>query len=178
MAYFSTFFMQKHSVLSLFLPLSIAFLTSCEKVLDIDLKDAEPRLIVEANVSDQPGPHTVQLSQSVSFNATNQFPAVSNALVIISDNAGQRDTLTETSPGNYQTGNLQGIPGRQYFLQIKVGEELYEASSQMPQPVAIQKIEIEKFRFNEDEKVTAVYYQDPAGIRNYYRFLLFVNNVP
>ena len=172
-----TFLKQNHTVFRLLLPLSIAFLTSCEKVLDIKLKDAESRVVIEGNVSDQPGPYTVTLSRSVSFNAPNVFPAISNARVIISDNAGNTDTLRETEPGTYQTRNLQGVPGRNYFLKVLADGQLFEAVSTMPAPVTIQEITVEKFKFNEKEKAVEIKFMDPAGINNYYRAYYLVNGI-
>jgi hypothetical protein len=77
----------------------IAFIfCSCEKVIDIDLNKADSRIVIEGNITDQAGPYTVRISKTVNFDESNTFPAISGALVKISDNAGNSETLTETQP--------------------------------------------------------------------------------
>ena len=60
------------------------FLTGCQKVVSIDLNNANPRLVVEGIVTDQPGPYSVKLSMSGDYFAPSlYFPPVSNALIIL-----------------------------------------------------------------------------------------------
>ena len=171
-----TFFLQNHSVFRLILPVLLLALTSCEKVLDIDLKDAETRIIIEANLSDQPGTHTVKISRSVGFNAPNDFPKVTGANVTISDNAGNSEVLIETEAGIYQTVNFIGIPGRTYVLRVQADGKEFSSVSVMPQPIPIQSIKVEPFQFDPDDIVATITYQDPAGVRNYFRAIYQVND--
>ncbi|WP_026461400.1 DUF4249 domain-containing protein [Adhaeribacter aquaticus] len=149
--------------------------TACEKVLDIDLKEADPRIIIEANISDGPGPYSVLLSQSISFNQTNTFPTIDNAQVIISDNAGNSEILRQAGAGFYKTTNFKGLPGRNYFLKVTANGQTYEAASRMPQPIAINEISIEKSEFRSGYLFPQIKFQDPAGIKNYYRAIYTVN---
>jgi hypothetical protein len=172
-----TFYTLNHTIFRALLPAVLLFSTACEKVLDIDLKDADPKTVIEANVSDQPGPYKVFISRSVSFDDPNIFPAISNAQVTLSDNAGNEEVLTETEPGVYKSKNFQGVPARNYFLKVVANGQEFNAVSTMPQPMQIQKIQIDKFEFNPEEKVVNIYIQDPAGVRNYYRAFYYVNGV-
>ena len=114
---------------------------SCEEIITIDLNTASPRLTVTAIVTDQPGPYTVSLSKSESFFSSNDsFPAVSHAVVTITDNVGNSETLKESAPGNYQTTTLRGVNGRTYRLKIVAEGATYEASSYLPYPVALDSI--------------------------------------
>ncbi|KAA9345658.1 DUF4249 domain-containing protein [Adhaeribacter soli] len=169
-----TFSILKPTVLRALLP-AVMLLSSCEKVLDIDLKEAEPRVIIEANVSDQPGPYSVIITRSVSFNETNNFPTVNGAEVILSDNAGNSETLTETAPGVYKTAGFQGVPGRNYFLKIKANGQEYDAVSSMPQPIAIQELKVQKSTFGGDRLMPIIKFQDPPETGNYYRAFYIVN---
>jgi hypothetical protein len=172
-----TFLTRKHSVLNAFLPAVLMLFSACEKVVDVNLKDVSPKIVIEANITDQPGPYQVLISRSVSFSDPNYFPAVTGAQVILSDNTGQIDTLTETAAGTYLSRKFQGVPGRNYFLQIRTGEILYSATSAMPQPMPIQEIAVENFEFNPEEKVVKIKFQDPPGVRNFYRASFIVNGV-
>ena len=169
-----TFSFLKPTVLGALLP-AVMLLSSCEKVLDIDLKNAEPRVIIEANVSDQTEPYTVLITKSVGFNEPNTFPAVNNAEVILSDNAGNTETLTETESGVYKTSSFQGVLGRNYFLKINANGQEYEAVSSMPQPIAIKELKVQKSIFGGDRLMTIIKFQDPPEMGNYYRAYYIVN---
>lgn len=167
-----------------FLPVA-AFLTlllfaSCEKVINVDLKDAGTKLVVEGNISDIPGllSHHVRLSQSVPFNATYNSLPVKGALVIVNDiNTGIIDTLEEVIDGDYVTQNIEGITGHTYKLSVNVGNNWYYASSTMPKPVPFDSLYTEVLSFFGTElKQVIPVFTDPVGEQNYYRFLVQVND--
>ena len=58
---------------------------SCEEVIEVDLNDATPELLIEANVSDSTGPYTVRVSMTVGFNQVNNFQGVDLSLIHISE---------------------------------------------------------------------------------------------
>jgi len=149
---------------------------SCQEVIHVDLNAALPKLIIDAGVSDQPGPYTAVLSKTVSFDQNNVFPPVTDALVVINDNAGNNDTLVEVNPGTYRTTTLQGVPGRTYTLTVKSNNTVYSAISTMPLPVSIDTV-ITKNRFSSKDKMLSVSFYDPKGIINYYRILEDVTNI-
>jgi hypothetical protein len=161
---------------------SAALLQGCEKVITLDFNDAEPKLVVEAIISDGPGPYTVQLNESAGFYESNVFPAREGATVRIMDDLGNEETLIEVSPGIYQTINLQGELGRTYTLLIESEDEIYTATSTMPSvvvPVDTLVIEyIPENLFQDEGLYCYAYATDPAGIANYYRYNMFVNGAP
>lgn len=148
----------------------LAALCSCQKVINVDLNSSAPKLIIDASISDQPGPYIVTLSKSVNFDQLNTFPPVSGAIVLISDNAGNTDTLKESSAGTYLTTKIQGVPGRTYQLLVDVNGSLYEASSTMPFPVNIDTLFV-KNKISSTKKIVGVRFADPKGIINYYRII-------
>ncbi|NJO87920.1 MAG: DUF4249 domain-containing protein [Chloroflexia bacterium] len=151
-------------------------LSSCEKVIDYELNTTTPKLVIEANLTNDSDYSVVTLSKSKNFTDNNTFEAVSNALVIITDNAGNADTLKETQPGTYKPLNMVGVPGRAYYLTVKTDDEVYTAESQMPQIVNIDSISFNSInRFGEITIFPAPHYQDPANEKNYYRFLEYVD---
>ena len=155
-----------------------ALLTSCEKVIDVDLNAAAPRYVIEGVVTDGAGPHYVRITQTKNFDENNDFEGVSAAVVTIADDAGNTETLAYTGEGLYQTAALAGRPGSTYYLNIQVGGETFTAQSAMPGPVSPDSIYLEEFTsFGDPIKIPFVAYQDPPEVRNYYRHLLYVNNV-
>ena len=160
--------------------LSVVLLLSCQKVVTLNLNTVPPQLVIQGEVTDQPGPYTVTISRSVNFYADNSFPAVSGAVVHISDGQGITDSLTETSPGSYVTHVLAGRPGNTYTLTVTVGDTSYTAASTMPVAVPLDSITLEHTngRFGRKDQITPqANYQDPAGVKNYYEYVLYIGGV-
>src|SRR5690554_5645044 len=102
-------------------------LASCQEVIELDLGNAEPRIIIEGLITTESGPHSVKISQSVDFGETNRFPPVSGGLVSISDRHGNDKLLEEDSPGEYLLRDFQGDYGNTYQLNVEIGNEKYTA---------------------------------------------------
>src|SRR5688500_11923491 len=89
---------------------------SCQNVIDIDLNEADPVLVVDASISDKAGPHQIILTSTVNFDEANEFPGASGALVTVADEAGDVQLFTETSPGVYTSTATTFITGKKYKL--------------------------------------------------------------
>lgn len=149
---------------------------SCQKVIQVHLNDSAPKNVIEGNITDQPGPYLVTLSRSVNFDQDNVFPAVSGALVVITDkNTGFADTLAEATPGHYKTNTITGIPGHSYQLYVKAGSNIYTATSAMPQLVTLDSLYSEKSAARGNPTLVPVY-TDPVAKGNYYHFTEYVND--
>jgi hypothetical protein len=170
-----------------FLMVAVLALSSCQKVININLNNANPQLVIDAKITDQPGPYLVKLSKTGNYFDPNTFPSVTGAKVTIADDAGMIDTLTEIQPGVYRTNKLQGTPGRTYNLNILAEGKIYTASSYMPPAVEIDSMNISipsggggpfggggpgrrrRPRVN-------TFFTDPAGQVNYYDIQFKVND--
>jgi hypothetical protein len=161
--------------------ISLALLfCACQKVIDVDLKDNQPTIVIEGEVTDNPSiPSTVKITKSVNFSEDNVFPTVSGALVTISDNAGNNATLNETSPGVYQTTSIAGVQGRTYYLTISVDGKTYSSTSTMPIKVNLDTVLIgESFGPGPPGgKAATPKFTDPLGRGNNYRFKLSKNRI-
>ncbi|HEY5511175.1 MAG TPA: DUF4249 domain-containing protein [Prolixibacteraceae bacterium] len=151
-------------------------MVSCEKVVSLNLNDAVPRVVIQGNIYDQPGPFYVKISKSVNFDESNNYPPVTGASVEITDNMNQTEILTESAAGTYNTSKLRGIPGRNYSLTVKTGSDIYQSVAFMPTAVAIDSIYFASSPFS-GEKTTTVRFNDPPYTRNFYRLVYFINNV-
>ncbi len=152
---------------------------SCKKTVTLNLNTAPAQIVIEGEVTSQPGPYTVTISQSVGFYTDNTFPPVSGASVIISDSTlGIADSLTETVSGTgiYATHSLQGIPGHIYTLSVTSQQQNYKATSTMPMPIPLDSISFSQLSGFGNNQISAVAnFQDPPGVKNYYQFVEFVN---
>lgn len=152
---------------ALFAIIFSCLLFACEMPIEIDLNSSDPKMVIVGSISDVSGGHTVKITRTVNFDESNEFPTVSGALVTIGDDAGNTETLTETSPGIYSITSLQGVPGRTYTLEVTVEGRTYKAISTMPMPVEIDSVTVGR---GQDIPIEAsVTFRDPAGIENYYR---------
>lgn len=166
--------------------LVISVLPSCQKVIELDLNSTAPVIVIEANVSNLPGPYSVELHKTVNFSDANIFPPCTGAAVTINDNAGNSELLTETAPGTYTTASLQGIVGRIYTISVTADEKNYQSVSSLPAPVNIDTLIVTTstgfggggMGGNDSSKSISVHFTDPIGITNYYRLVEIVNGVP
>lgn len=156
---------------------SLLFLGSCEKVIDLDLNASDRRLVIEAQLNSD-GLCYVKLSKVNNYDESNTFPAVSDAIVQLTDNAGNTWLLPESAnqAGYYAIDSFPSVPGRTYVLQITSEGKQYTSTSTMPEMVVIDSLTTQKEVFFIDTSlVTICHYQDPASQTNYYRYLFAVN---
>lgn len=161
--------------INIIIVLSILILSSCRKVIELDLKENEPKYVIEGIITNEPGVCRVLISQSKNFYENNQFTGISGALVKIKDN-GNEFTLTETSKGLYESMLINGTPGHIYELTVLIDVEIFTATSKMPQPVSLDTLYISAGPFGRF-KFPVISYTDPAGINNGYRFEQYLNGV-
>jgi hypothetical protein len=151
-------------------------MASCTKIINVDLNNAEPKLIIEGIVNNT-NPAKVSLTKSVKFSNANTFPTVNGASVKIVDNLNNVFILTETSPGIYTNASLIGVPGRTYNLAITAEGKNYTSSSTMPMEVNLDTITtlFQSFGGSSFYSITPEYL-DPIALGNLYLFKMKVNN--
>lgn len=163
-----------------FLTAFMIFFSSCQEVVEIDLSTSEPKLVVEALISDLNEPFTVKLTMLAPYFESSN-PTVSNASVYISDNMGNLDTLYHIGSGIYSTsGNRQGVTGRTYELLILHEGVSYTASSTIPANKmmldTITYIYNEASTFIEEGYNVILNAQENGTTTDYYRFLFYKND--
>lgn len=167
------------STLQLFFLIAISgiFFSSCEKVVDVDLKDSGPKLVIEANVSDQNINHIVRVSKTISFTQSNKFNGLSGAQVFLTIPGGAKIPFIETEAGVYQSPKFQGIPGSKYVIDVTVEGKTYTATSIMPLTVKLDSVSFKKISFfGEDNIFPVAHYQDPKDVANQYLYMLKVKD--
>jgi hypothetical protein len=170
------------SIIAVFITIIIS---GCQKVINVDLKEAEPQIVIEGLINDRDGPYKVTISKSGSYFYQPIFPVVSGAEVIITDNTGTTDTLKETKPGIYLTSKTLGIPGRTYTLRVKSENKEYTGSSTLHSNVPVDSLILVKdlsthFDFGGDprdrERIELhCLFRDPEE-KNFYRIKVIIND--
>lgn len=150
------------------------FLTSCEDVIDVDLNEAAPRLVIESNIN-----VAVEDSSSVSslirLTTTAPFfddavPVVADASIEIIDENGAVFSFTYINEGYY---HHDFVPKKniQYTLRIIYNDEVYTGTTNL---VPTAHLEYIKQRndggFLGDQIELKAYFQDIIDEENYYFF--------
>ena len=157
--------------------LLLASFCSCQKVINVNLNSSSPRYVIEGNVTNLPGPYLLTITKSVNFNQLNIAPTVSGATVVITDNnTGLADTLTETSPGSYNTHTLVGTPGRKYLMYVNAGGNIFTASSTMPQLVSLDSLYTQESAFRGNSYSVVPVYTNNTNANSYYYFAEYRND--
>jgi hypothetical protein len=158
--------------------LTIALFSSCEDVIDLELKDAKPIVVIEAGVSDQFKPQVVKITQTKPFTQDNAIVPISGAIITINEDGGATFIATPTTTtGTYNTPSFAGKSGKKYTINVTVGNATYTAISSMPNKVPLDSLSLTQLTFfGNTQKFVQVNYKDPINIRNFYNTLLTVNN--
>lgn len=128
--------MKSTYILLLFIALAVSF-TACVTPYQPEVKSIPPALVVDGLLTDQPGPHTVQLTYTADYTNSSVNLLVERATVWLTDDANTRQNLTETSAGSYQTAaSFRGQLGRSYVLHIQANGKEYASKPERIRPVA------------------------------------------
>src|ERR1035438_947080 len=101
--------------------ISALIAASCTKDIHLNLQNASGLIVIEGFITNDSGPYYVVISKTITFYDTNNLVPVTGAKVIMTDDAGNRDSLTSIYyPGLYLTQSIQGTVGRTYHLSVNV----------------------------------------------------------
>ncbi|HPJ60937.1 MAG TPA: DUF4249 domain-containing protein [Bacteroidales bacterium] len=116
----------------------IAFLlvvTACEEVVDIDLRYAEPKLVVEGVIY-KDSVCNVRLTRTADYFSSEEPEIIEDADISISDGSIS-EQLVYTGNGFYRGSTITGTPGTTYEIEISQGGETFLGSSTMPDGATI-----------------------------------------
>lgn len=149
-------------------------LFGCEKVVDVDLEEAAPRLVIEASLlwddPELPNPLLVQLSTTAPY-FDSETPAVQGAAVRVFNDLGDSYEFEETEPGLYRHEGFVPNPAASYELEVVHENERYSATESFVSAPGIDVItQDNQGGFSGDEIEIEVFYTDPPGKGDQYLF--------
>jgi len=156
------------------LTLASFFIFSCEQEVELNVNSSQPRHVIEALIS-LGSFATVRIVKSKNYGEDSLYPSVRNAIVSISDNNGGKEILELMPSGLYESTKIKGSEGITYFLTIEIEQEQYTSTATMPYAVEIEDLIM--FEATSDSYFPKITYNDPLGIENYYRAILFINGI-
>jgi hypothetical protein len=160
--------------------ISIVFFTGCEEVINVDLETQQPRLVIDAYIKwykDSPGnEQVIRLSLTGPY-YNNSVPAVSGALVVVTDENGDIFNFTEDgTTGLYRCTNFNPMLNSSYTLTVSVNGETYTANEIMKPAPDITNISQEADGgFTGDQIEVRAFFTDNGATDDYYLFRFKTN---
>ncbi|MCH4824160.1 DUF4249 domain-containing protein [Gramella lutea] len=150
---------------------------SCEEVIQVDLEESEPRLVIEASIiwyKDTNGTEQViKITETTPF--YQEDPAfVENATVKVFSEDGEIFEFAYNRNGEYRNSDFNPDIGLEYELEVNHEEEIYTAMETMVPVTSIDFVEqSESGGFSGEDIEIKAYYTDPVDEENYYLFKFF-----
>ncbi|MBD2755489.1 DUF4249 domain-containing protein [Spirosoma validum] len=153
---------------------------SCVTEFQPDSVSIPPSLIVEGEITDQPGPYRIRLTRTADYSYKSLNLLETGATITISDNLGNQEILQENT-GVYSTKatGLQGVAGRTYKVSIKTKDgKVYESTPELLKAAP----PIQKLYYKYTVEPTGILFsrrqgwdvyldtKDPEPLDNYYRW--------
>ncbi|MCO5259544.1 MAG: DUF4249 domain-containing protein [Crocinitomicaceae bacterium] len=157
------------------LPIVALFaLFSCQKEIKINLNEANPKLVIEANYIATDSLVTVRISYTGNYFDEYSSNLVNDAAVFIKETNGSYTTVPSVGNGKYELANYAPTYGATYTIQVVKDGIAYESSSLlMPTmdflPAAYEYQE--ETLFSEAGYRVKYSFQDPPGIGNCYKVI-------
>lgn len=160
--------MKKLLILLVLFSLSIA---SCEKVIDLKLGSSETRYVLKGEVVSGDSTHHLSITTSIPFDQSNNFPAITDAVVTLSDDLGNTGLMVHIGDGIYEIQNFQAFDGRTYTMTAKIGDKTFASSVTIPYVVTLNgATAIESSFFGQTGNIIVPDFEDPAQYQNFYKF--------
>ncbi len=155
-------------------------LSSCEEVIDINLNDADQRVVIEADLNNLPSAQVIYVTRTVPFNDARPHEVVTDAVVEVT---GPRNNTSNFiySPEHqgYVSRSFSARENSTYTLRVIVDEKVYESTESMPAQVPVDSVGMLRENiFNDTYYFATFRFQDPAGVPNYYKYNVSVDGRP
>lgn len=163
--------------------LMLAILNGCEDVIQVNLDNIEPRLVIEGYVLwEFPPVAAVIITKTNDFYRLSTFTMVTGATAIISDDEGNVVILEEYEEGVYLSPFIHPMVGRTYTATVTVDGVTYTATATLPYPIYIDSLVAEYqpgggFGYDADEGYRLhVFFNDWALSDDYCNMKVHVND--
>ena len=152
---------------------------ACEKIIEPDLAEADPQLVLEANLSKRDGLR-LNITRSVSYFAAAAPTPIVDAFVTLTGDDDTALTVPHTGAGNYRLA-VNPTTGVTYTLSVVVDGTTYMARSiLLPAPELLGLDTEFQPAAGPLDAGNIVYftYRDRPGVPDYYRVLHYIDGVP
>lgn len=165
----------KRLILYILFPVFTFSFISCEDTVDIDLKEEQPKLVIDAVIKWQKGTtgenQIIKLSKTSNF-YTNEVPPASGALVTITNSTNTVFNFVEdANTGNYICNNFSPVINETYTLHITFEGQIYTATDKLyatPPILYTQQTNVPPIGGSEEIVQVKFFFQDNGTEDNFY----------
>ena len=157
---------------------TISILISCQKVINVDLNEANPNIVIEGIYTAEDSTVRVKISLTSSYFNSSASTIVDGANVSITDFSGLSSNIPYIGNGIYELENYVPNFNSTYTLNVTNDGASYSAQCDLTDIVPLDDITYELFPgfFGEDGGyVVYLNFHDPINITNYYQIVLSLN---
>jgi len=167
----------RHLVCAFF---AVCLFSGCRELIHIDLNDADPQYVIEAEITDLSRQQRIRISRTVGFTSTSGPLPVENAQVAMLDNTrGRTYAFAHVGNGIYEQRRFMPVSGRSYRMHVEVNGEVFDSEHVMPAYIQVDSVGlVEAKLFDETYYFATFKFNDPEGRGNYYRYDISVNGSP
>lgn len=153
----------------------IFIFSSCEDVIELEVPNADARLVIDASLNWLDGTtganQTIKLTLSAPFFNTQIPPATGANVFVVDQDNNVYNFLDINSNGTYECFNFYPQLNQEYILSVTYNNETYVGSETMTSVTPIDFIEQNNDGgFTGDEIEIKAFYTDPEDEDNYYLF--------
>lgn len=162
----------------LILVIAIFVLSSCEKVIDVDLNSADPQMVLEANLPANSDSLWISITQTADYFSNDPNPVVDGANIEFTDGDGNTTLANAMGNGRYLVHGINAKVANAYSIKADVQGQITEAESYMPPTVLLDSVTFEYFPpndFSDGTYAINLAFQDPPDTINYYQIVIRVN---
>lgn len=143
---------------------------SCKERINLN-GDFREKLVIEAEIVKGEGPHFVKISKTTSFSGSKNYIPQLAQNIVITDDAGNIDTLKMYGGRNgiYVTSKIIGTPGKTYYLKVNYNGEIYSAKSIMPYGIELDTV-FSEFIIRPSDRIVIGRARSKGVVPEYYRF--------
>jgi len=148
---------------------------SCEDVVDIDLPNSAPKLVIDASINwlknTTGNEQSIKLTLSAPYYDSETPPANNAEVIIVDANNNTFTFLEEDQTGIYYNTTFVPEINATYNLSITYNGELFTATETLKSVAEIEYVEQDlEGGFSGEETEIKAYFTDPAAEENYYFF--------
>ncbi len=147
---------------------------SCTDVIDVEVPEAAPRLVIEASMDWEKGSNgneqMIKLSISTPyFENLNETSVTGASVKVIKDDDQTEVVFIDQNNGSYTTDQFVAVIDASYTLEVIYENEVYLATEKMTPVAGITEVfQSKENGFDKNALEVNVEYVDPEDIKNFY----------
>lgn len=163
-----------------FIGFSLLLVSSCQKVIDVAVDDADENFIIDAFYDANDERVDVRITKSKALFSPDPYVSIDNADVSITTPNGDVFSLANLGNGNYELTDLAPSFDLSYKMTVLAEGEIFEATTLLPTPVPLDSL-TQEFQpaslFGPEGYIIYMNLTDTGG-ENFYRAMRIVNGEP